>query len=272
MTKPSHKASVVLGISTCVLVSVAAFAERGDPVRDVTYGHGGRLEQFDSNHDGKITHDELNRSIAARFSSITHGARAMTLDQFVSSRMGGAAERIAQTFRRLDWNGDGKLSFDEYAGPQRARFEAMDSDGKGTESCEQGAFESAAYRTASFRRNSFGRARFCAENDLNHDGVVTHAEFDGVAAKRFASSTAGAKAMTLAQFTFDTLARYRQSDARIFGYIDRDHDGQLTLAEFAASDEKLFARLDRNGDGTVTRDEMASDRDGYSYRARRQSY
>ena len=124
----------------------------------------------------------------------------MTPDQFVASRMGGAAERIAQTFHRLDWNGDGKLSFDEYAGPQRARFEAMDRDGKGTESYEQNAVQTASYHPSSFRRSSFGRARFCAENDLNHDGMVTHAEFDGVAAKHFTSSAAGGKTMTLAQF------------------------------------------------------------------------
>ncbi len=87
--------------------------------------------------------------------------------------------------------------------------------------------------------------------------MVTHAEFDGVTAKHFSSSTAGAKAMTEAQFVADTLARYRQTDARIFGYLDRDHDGKLSLAEFAASDQKLFARLDKNRDGVLTREEMA---------------
>jgi EF-hand domain pair/EF hand len=217
----------------------------------------GRLARFDLNHDGKLTRDELNRAIAAQFSAATHGGRAMALDQYVVARSGDAPQRIAKVFHRLDWNNDGKLTFDEYAGPQRARFEAMDRDGKGAESCAPDAVQSAADRPGAPRKSSFGRVRFCAENDLNHDGKVTHAEFDGVTAKHFSSSTTGAKAMTEAQFVADTLARYREIDARIYGYLDRDHDGKLSLAEFAASDQKLFARLDKNNDGVLTREEMA---------------
>jgi len=217
----------------------------------------GRLERFDLNHDGKLTRDELNKAITAQFSTATRGAHSMTLNQYVVARSGDAPQRIGKVFHRLDWNGDGKLTFDEYAGPQRARFEAMDKDGKGAESCAQDGVQSAAYRPGAPRKTSFGRVRFCAENDLNHDGMVTHAEFDGVTAKHFSSSAAGAKVMTQAQFVADTLGRYREIDARIFGFLDRDHDGKLSLAEFAGSDQKLFARMDKNSDGVLTREEMA---------------
>ena len=236
----------ILGIALCCFVPTA----NGQNVP-------GRLERFDLNHDGKLTHDELNKAIAAQFSRTTHDAHAMSLDQFVVARSGDANVRIAHVFHRLDWNGDGKLTFDEYAGPQRARFEALDRDGKGAESCAPDAVQNAAYRPGAPRKSSFGRARFCAENDLNHDGKVTHAEFDGVTAKHFSASASGAKAMTEAQFIADTLARYREIDARVFGYLDRDRDGKLSLAEFAASDQKLFARLDKNGDGVLTREEMS---------------
>lgn len=266
------KAGAILGFSISLLWTAPSLAQSRNPAASFMSGRGYRLAQFDTNRDGKLTHDELNRAIAARFSAATHSARAMTLDQFVSSRGGNAEQRIAQEFHRLDWNGDGKLSFDEYAGPQRARFEAMDRDGKGSESCADDTVQHASYRPQSFRRSSYGRARFCEENDLNHDGMVSHAEFDSAEAKRFASSTAGAKMMTLAQFTTETLARYRQSDARIFGYLDRDHDGRLTLEEFAASDENLFTQLDKNGDGVVTRDEMASGGSSYFTRGHRQTY
>ncbi len=70
----------------------------------------------------------------------------MTLDQYVVARSGDAPQRIGKVFHRLDWNGDGKLTFDEYAGPQRARFEAMDRDGKGAESCALDAVQGATYR------------------------------------------------------------------------------------------------------------------------------
>ena len=212
-----------------------------------------RLAQFDLNHDGKLSHDELNRGLAAQFKAAAHGAGGMTLEQFVALRTGDGQQRVAKEFRRLDWNGDGKLTFDEYAGPQRVRFEAF-ADGKGAESC---ALQTAAYHPENRQRRNFGKERFCAENDLNHDGSVTHAELDGVNAKRFAASTGGAKVMTEAQFVASTLAHYRDIDARIFGYLDRDRDGKLSLAEFAASDLKLFTRLDKDSDGVLTREEMS---------------
>jgi Ca2+-binding EF-hand superfamily protein len=266
--KYAMKICLSLAVATCLLMSGTVLAQTSSREPHRSYDPAYRLEQFDLNHDGKITHDELNRTIAMRFSTATHGAKAMTLDQFVSSRMGDAQQRIAQAFRRLDWNGDGKLSFDEYAGPQRARFQYLDRDGKGSEPCAADGVQRTAYRPDHIQRNNFGHVRFCAENDLNHDGMVTHAEFDAVEARRFSSVTGGAKTMTQAQFAADTLARYRQSDARIFGYLDRDHDGQLSLAEFAASDEKLFARLDRNDDGTLTREEMSSAGSDFSHRSR----
>jgi len=225
----------------------------------------GRLAQFDLNHDGKLSHDELNRGLAGQFKAAAHGSGGMTLAQFVALREGDAQQRVVKEFRRLDWNGDGKLTFDEYASPQRARFEALDGDGKGAESC---AVQAATYQPGNRQRRSFGRDRFCAENDLNHDGTVTHAEFDGVSAKRFTASASGAKTMTEAQFVLATLAHYRDIDARIFGYLDRDRDGKLSLQEFAASDLKLFTRLDKDGDGVLTREEMSYRR--YSNQSARQ--
>ncbi len=102
----------------------------------------------------------------------------------------------------------------------------------------------------------FGRARFCGEADISRDGRVTRAEFDTITAKEFASATNGAATMTLAQFTADEAARFRDINAKMFKRLDTSGDGKLTLAEFAAPPEKMFERLDRNRDGLITPDEM----------------
>lgn len=232
------------------------------PMQGFMRGHGRGADRFlgvfDLNHDGKVTRDEMNKAVATRFAAATHGAGSMTQDQFAAMHTQQFQQHTAQMFRRLDWNSDGKLSLDEYTGPQRVRFEMMDRDGKGAESCASDPIQRASSQpgAGSHRHSGFGRARFCADNDLNRDGMVTHAEFDSATAKRFASLTAGAKTMTAAQFAADALARYRDLSSRMFKRLDADHDSKLSLAEFAATDQKMFARMDKNKDGVLARDEL----------------
>ena len=230
------------------------------------------LVSFDKNRDGKVSHDEMNRAIYARFVAVTRGAPGMTLDQFTGLHAAEFRQHAGEMFRRIDWRGDGKLSLDEYAGPQRARFMVMDKDGSGTVSCAAQRPPATAPasrdnvagrygqggRTRGASRGGFGLAAFCAENDQNQDGKVTRAELDGTVGKRFALASHGAASMTFDQFIGEQDQRFRDSYARTFNRLDKDGDGKLTLAEFASSELRLYARLDKNNDGAITADEMRS--------------
>lgn len=240
------------------------------------------LESFDKNHDGKVSHDEMNRAIYAQFMAVTHGAPTMTQDQFIAMHMAEFRQHASEMFKRIDWRGTGKLSLEDYAAPQHARFMMMDKDGSGSVSCaasnnpkpaqDYGNSDSSDQQDrprgrgrssgrgnsgrGSFGRGGFGLSAFCAENDQNRDGKVTRAELDNGINARFAAASHGAKVMTFDQYMAEEEQRFHDANVRTFDRLDNDGDGKLTLAEFASSELRLFQRLDKNQDGVLTPDEM----------------
>ncbi len=200
----------------------------------------------------------------------------MSEDQFITSRTKDLHQRVAEMFHRSDWNGDGKLSFDEFAAPTRAVFERMDRDGTGTAFCSARRSEAEdapqpqqrgrateannGNRSRSSGGGSRGRGSFCAEFDLNRDGKVTRAELDQGLHQQFQAATKNGPFMSLDQLYGLELAHYREMDARIFQHMNTGYTGKLTLQEYAASEAKFFARLDKKGDGVITADELSRSR------------
>lgn len=229
------------------------------------------LAEFDTNKDGKVTHDEFNRTLAHEFSTATNGAPTMTLEQYSNLHLKDLRQQAADDFRRIDWNGDGKISLDEYMASERNRFETLDRDGTGVIDCgssRAGRPAGGAVATSSRSRSggggsrgfgARGRSSLCFADDLNRDGKVTRGEFDKVTQQEFNSLAKGGS-LSPDQYYQLLAAQSRAISARVFQRLDSDRDGKLTLAEFAASQEKLFARLDKNNDGVITEDELTSSR------------
>ena len=234
------------------------------------------LGEFDLNHDGKVTRDEFNKAVAKDFSDATHGQPTMSEDQFIASRTKDLHQRVTEMFHRSDWNGDGKLSFDEFAAPTRAAFERMDRDGTGLVPCSTRRSDAedappaqqrgranataASYSNRSRSGGSRGRGSFCAEFDLNRDGKVTRAELDQGLHQQFQAATKNGPFMSLDQLYGLELAHYREMDAHIFQRMNTSYTGKLTLQEYAASEAKFFARLDKDGNGVITVDELSRSR------------
>ncbi|PNU06653.1 EF-hand domain-containing protein [Novosphingobium guangzhouense] len=106
-----------------------------------------------------------------------------------------------------------------------------------------------------------GKEAFLRENDSDHDGRVTAAEFTAArTAKYHTFDLDGDGKVSEAEYVGEFTARFK--DAKVpegqlkqahvrFGVLDTDKDGNLSLAEFNASGDRMFKKLDSNGDGVV---------------------
>jgi Ca2+-binding EF-hand superfamily protein len=231
-----------------------------------SHGRAGQrfLSEYDLNHDAKVTRDEFEKVTAQRFGEATKGAKLMNAQQFDGWRTKNLHQHAGQSFKRADWNGDGKLSFDEFANPIRASLERADKQSTGVIFCHLANAAAPAPAQGHRRRGgSRGAGSFCSRDDLNHDGKITRAELDQALHQQFAAAAKGG-ALTRDQFTGMQSTRAQATSGRAFQRLDANHDGKLSLDEFAATQQRAFERLDRNNDGVITRDELASARRSYA--------
>lgn len=110
------------------------------------------LREADTDKDGRITHAEVDAAIATRFKAAdANKDGALEVKEFVTSMPKGPEPPTppdgapkppegrpphppfdpAARFRATDWNGDGKLSPDEFAVPMKAMAIHADRNGDG---------------------------------------------------------------------------------------------------------------------------------------------
>ena len=97
--------------------------------------------------------------------------------------------------------------------------------------------------------------------DLNHDGVVTRAEFAASRTARFQALDRNHDGYLTREDVPPMAVLLRPDAAKMMDALapfDTDHDGRISLAEFVAGSMRLFDQADANHNGVLTRAEAAA--------------
>jgi Ca2+-binding EF-hand superfamily protein len=175
--------------------------------------------------------------------------------------------------QKMDTNGDGRISLDEYVAAATARFKSIDTQNKGSvDAADIAASPVTLQRDEKIAEAivkhvdksgkgyisqddvvAAAQARF-ARMDKNGDGKLTPDELTAPghrAHAKFASADAA-----------DSNPQWQQKRAafkqKYFDHIDTNHDGVITQGEYIAAATAHFNKIDTNGTGEVTAQQIAA--------------
>ena len=122
---------ILLGLA--LVLSACAERERGPRETDTDFHPTIELlTRYDANHDGTITRAEMEAGLKQEFDAAdtNHDGRLDADEaEVVNAQRWDADKSTASTI--VDWNQDGFIDFNEFAGTARSLFADIDRDGDG---------------------------------------------------------------------------------------------------------------------------------------------
>lgn len=224
--------------------SKPAKARPGRPGKAARPVPGRFLAQLDKNGDGKISPDEVPEERRENFLRLVarldkDGDGALSKAEMPTggpaqpaSLQRDGAQAAAAMFKRMDANGDGKVTADEVPEERREQVARMirraDKDGDG----------------------ALSQAEFAAVAKQRAEAVKMRTEKPGAepGKKPAAAAATGKKKNKPGQV--------QTMPASLFRAVDKDRDGTLSGDEISGASDAIKS-LDKNGDGSVTAKEIA---------------
>lgn len=163
-----------------------------------------------------------------------------------------ADEPLQQAWKRLDRNGDGVVTFEEFVRASDERLKRMDRNRDGN----IGRDEFMAYHEAEARRRI---DRVFAALDRKRTGRLSAGQLKGPEARRLLACDANKDgAITRPEYLQCRRKVAERWMQRIFAKYDKNGDGFIGREERVAALSDFFRRLDANNDGRIDRAEFAA--------------
>jgi Ca2+-binding EF-hand superfamily protein len=208
---------------------------------------------------------KLRLLIAVPIATLAMNALAQnTQAQNASGATDARTTPFQHLLQKMDTNGDGRISEQEFLAAAAARFKTIDSANTGRVDAQQMLDSPAAAQRLQHRAE-----HFVSRLDTAGNGYVTQDEVATAAQKRFARMDRnGDGKLTPDELTFRHGPRTAADGApnerraafaqKYFDKLDANHDGVVTRDEFVAAATARFQQLDSQGTGKITAADIAS--------------
>ncbi len=257
------------------------------------------FDRLDANHDGQLTTDEVPAEKERLLKRLLRTADAdhdgkLSQQEFVAGLSAPPVERSKDSsptenrglpgmnsevaFRRLDANGDGRVTSDEIPAERRENvsklIERADTDADGAMSREEfdkirplaGRRRPAATETSAAANEASAAAAVFAALDADGDGSLSAEEIAKAPQSLAALDKDGNGTIAFAEIQqpqppLAMVAKPGPDPARIWQRLlmaDKDGDGRLSAEEAPERLQRNFERVDTNKDGFVEESEFKS--------------
>jgi Ca2+-binding EF-hand superfamily protein len=220
-----------------------------------------RLKRLDTDNDGTVSLDEFMKPKFDRFATVDKNADGALEGAELTGRMQErSAHRLRMTMARLDANGDGKVTREEFENGARhvMRGKRFGHEGGRRFWRERGDAQ-AGSRAQDASPNAAGGAK-PADAMAQADTHTRQVPDGGRGARRaqlFANLDAnGDGVVTLQDLEAKAAANIAYAQKKRLHMLDKDRNGKVSREEFITRPKQRFADLDLDGDGKITASDL----------------